>query len=505
MLHQFGDYSHQPQRIHHGHGAAHGRVILTSGFHHPYCVTYPPHNVSLQTPHMRLYILARPVYQKPNYSHLPQRTHSGHGSAHGTAVLTSGYRYPLYAPYPPQETNLQPSHKDSYKLQTHHEYSSAHGPSVLTVTQILINQRRQQKLKLEKERLEKETLLIERQRELQHQNHVDLKQQNNLNLSEAVFVQKLSRYIMEANLQRLHGYPTESAKAKGAIEIYKHIDYLGARPNKLYKSGLNSEEIMEKQCIRCERTFHLTKSGGYINAETCTFHWGKLYDTQKEHNLKKYTCCSGGKYSAGCTHNAFHVWTGIEMGINGPYHDFVYTRSQQNSNETKVYALDCEMVFTGRGLEVARVTLVDCNNQLIYDHYVQPMGAIVDYNTRFSGITKRNLSQKENSHLKTFTEVQRDLLQLINADTILIGHGLENDLRVLRMVHKRVVDTSYEFPHPLGFPYRCALKSLSKKYLKWDIRSGDMGHSSVEDSIACMELMKWKVHEFVKSEHSGRV
>ncbi|CAD7000409.1 putative exonuclease GOR [Ceratitis capitata] len=380
------------------------------------------------------------------------------------------------------------------------------------VTKIIVSKERLRKQKFTEEQLEKKKeehrLLEAKVRALQPSQVLDFEKQSKLILSEAEFVQHLRHYIMETSLLRLYGYPTESAEEKGATEIYKYFDYFGVRSSKLYNKGLDDEEIMEKQCIRCERTFHLTRSGEYMNAESCTFHWGKLYDSKEIDKLKEYTCCAGEKDSAGCTHNAFHVWTGIEMGVNGPYNDFVYTQpgfdAQTTNVASKVYALDCEMVFTGRGLEVARVTVVDWNGQLIYDHFVQPIGAVVDYNTRFSGITAGDLSRKENKYLKSLTEVQKDLLKLITADTILIGHGLENDLSVLRMVHKRIVDTSYEFPHPLGFPYRCSLKSLSKKYLKWDIQGSDVGHNSLEDSIACLELMKWKVNKFMESDINGK-
>ena len=34
------------------------------------------------------------------------------------------------------------------------------------------------------------------------------------------------------------------------------------------------------------------------------------------------------------------------------------------------------------------------------------------------------------------------------------GHGLENDLRHLKLIHDRVIDTSLVFPHFYGLPYR---------------------------------------------------
>ena len=37
---------------------------------------------------------------------------------------------------------------------------------------------------------------------------------------------------------------------------------------------------------------------------------------------------------------------------------------------------------------------------------------------------------------------------------LFIGHGLENDLRALKILHSRVIDTSLVFPHFYGLPYR---------------------------------------------------
>lgn len=49
---------------------------------------------------------------------------------------------------------------------------------------------------------------------------------------------------------------------------------------------------------------------------------------------------------------------------------------------------------------------------------------------------------------------------LIDASTIIIGHGLENDLKTLRMIHHQCVDTAILFPHKAGAPYRRSLKEL---------------------------------------------
>jgi RNA exonuclease 1 len=80
-----------------------------------------------------------------------------------------------------------------------------------------------------------------------------------------------------------------------------------------------------------------------------------------------------------------------------------------------------------------------------------------DFNTRFSGITAEMYST---SALQPLVEIRRSLDELINSETILIGHALENDLKTLRIIHARNVDTAVIFRHPAGAPYRRALRDL---------------------------------------------
>jgi len=85
--------------------------------------------------------------------------------------------------------------------------------------------------------------------------------------------------------------------------------------------------------------------------------------------------------------------------------------------------------------------------------------------------------------------------EYINSNTILIGHALENDLKTLRMIHTRCVDTAILFPHRAGPPYRRALRDLAKEHLGIIIQSGGgtTGHSSVEDSVATLDLVRWYI------------
>jgi RNA exonuclease 1 len=150
------------------------------------------------------------------------------------------------------------------------------------------------------------------------------------------------------------------------------------------------------------------------------------------------------------------------------------------------------MGHTTHGLEVIRVILVAAGGRPVYDSLIRPKHPVIDYNTRFSGISEFDFSKTET---KSLQEVQNDLMCLINPDTILVGHGLGNDLRALRIIHSAVVDTSIIFPHKQKLPYRRSLKSLVLSILKNEIQQGSAGHCSFEDASAYIDLMLRKIKE----------
>ncbi len=55
-------------------------------------------------------------------------------------------------------------------------------------------------------------------------------------------------------------------------------------------------------------------------------------------------------------------------------------------------AIDCEMVYTKCGIELARVSIVDRCGKPLYDEFVKPSEPVLSYNTEFSGISEENLS-----------------------------------------------------------------------------------------------------------------
>lgn len=246
-------------------------------------------------------------------------------------------------------------------------------------------------------------------------------------------------------------------------------------------------------CVRCGTFYdkHQVAATGEESA-ICKYHYGKCHatDTNVVGSPLEWTCCRGTPNAVGCTDGDVHVWNGYVSGHNEPTAGFVNVRTaarDKGRSSAAAYCVDCEMCFTADGLEVTKVTLVDVNGAVVYDTLVLPERPIVDYNTRFSGITAERFATEPSKRL---ADVQRDLLRYIGPDTVIVGHGVGTDLLMLRLIHEKVIDTTALYPHPNG-ESKQSLKSLSDRLLKRDIQRG--GHDSVEDARAAMELTLLKL------------
>lgn len=154
-------------------------------------------------------------------------------------------------------------------------------------------------------------------------------------------------------------------------------------------------------------------------------------------------------------------------------------------------AIDCEMVQTTQSRELARVSLVAFSGEVLYDTFVKPRNPVTDYLTQFSGVTAEDLESAI-----PFDQALLAVAALISQNTIICGHSLENDLRALELVHKRVIDTSLLYPHPQP-SYKYSLKRLAFNFLDQVIQTVNStqegGHDSVEDAKAALDLVKMKV------------
>ncbi|KAJ7094675.1 Rexo1 protein [Mycena belliarum] len=253
-----------------------------------------------------------------------------------------------------------------------------------------------------------------------------------------------------------------------------------------------SQENKPAKCDRCGKSFIVKRMD---EAEECTYHWGRpISSTTGGQKVRVYRCCyKQVPDDDGCAQGP-HVFYETKAEDLHARHAFSYLKYPPSPNTVlDVAALDCEMIYTTGGMRVARVSVVDGAGNEVFDELVRMDDGVevIDYNTRFSGVTADDYAKAA----LPLSAIRESLDTLINTETVLIGHGLENDLKTLRIIHHVVVDTSIMFKHPAGPPYRKALKDLAQEHLGLTIQSGGgtVGHSSVEDSVATLDLVKWHV------------
>ena len=117
---------------------------------------------------------------------------------------------------------------------------------------------------------------------------------------------------------------------------------------------------------------------------------------------------------------------------------------REGGPEHEMVAIDCEMVLDAdRATMLARVTAVAADGAVLMDRMVAPERPVADYVTQYSGVTPAMLE----GVTATVADVRAEVMRYVAAETLLVGHALENDLRHLRLLHANVVDTSILYPH----------------------------------------------------------
>ncbi|KAK2680913.1 hypothetical protein RAB80_002706 [Fusarium oxysporum f. sp. vasinfectum] len=278
---------------------------------------------------------------------------------------------------------------------------------------------------------------------------------------------------------------------------------------------------------------------------TCTFHWGKTFIAPKApgdntRQPKRYQCCGQEVGdSVGCFTRDHHVFKTSDPKRLASVLNFAETPENPVVPTDRAVAFDCEMGYTVFGMELIRLTATSWpTGEELLDVLVRPLGEILDLNSRYSGVWPDDLAQAESwtadkstkptkssdddvsedgelkpkkKQLKIVSspEVARGLLfQLISPTTPLIGHGLENDLNSVRIVHPTLIDTVLLFPHKAGLPYRYSLKMLMDVHLNRKIQQETgpkmVGHDSAEDARAAGDLVRLKIrNEWMDMQREG--
>ncbi|PIO59699.1 exonuclease, partial [Teladorsagia circumcincta] len=182
-----------------------------------------------------------------------------------------------------------------------------------------------------------------------------------------------------------------------------------------------------------------------------------------------HPCCGRPQGVAGCQHSENHVTDTMLESVLLEFKATPKPTGPSDSRSDAFYALDCEFVYTTVGKEAARITVVDGYGNEVMDCVFRPEHELVDPNTRYSGLTVEDIESSD----KTLSDIREILFEMINSETLLIGHALENDLKALRIVHDNVIDTSVLFSRSSaeGRCFKQSLKSLAREQLDMDIQS----------------------------------
>ncbi|KAI1149140.1 hypothetical protein F4825DRAFT_65349 [Nemania diffusa] len=317
-----------------------------------------------------------------------------------------------------------------------------------------------------------------------------------------------------------------------------------------YISKIPSEEDIEaaeaavsacgntETCDRCTRRFQVfpgrrEMDGALSSNGPCIYHPGKPYFPQRapgdrSKGQRRFRCCqrSFDDEAGGCTMAQHHVFKTTDPRRLASVLNFVETPINPEVPTDRAVSFDCEMGYTVYGLELIRLTVVSWPaGDMLLDILVQPVGEVLDLNTRFSGVRPEDMAsaercgvgfnhrptiiptpdptQKPNQRLKIAAspKIARDLLfTIISTETPLIGHGLENDLNAARIIHPTCIDTVLLYPHARGLPMRHGLKYLMQSKLGRQIQldpaeGSPEGHDSAEDARAAGDLVRLKIRD----------
>ena len=293
-----------------------------------------------------------------------------------------------------------------------------------------------------------------------------------------------------------YGYVTKQPSEQAIAEV-----------RKLREGPLGNVET----CDRCSSRFSVfpgrNKDGELTSAGHCVYHWSRITRSNT------YPCCGQGSEARGCTeapHHVFKVTDPARLALLLPFKE-TPTREHKNKPRRPV-VFDCEMSYTTLGLELVRVTaLAWPSHKTLLDVLVRPIGEILDMNTRFSGVTADMLTNAKDyglvprpkyeagealQRVASPAAAREFLFDLLDRETPLIGHAIENDLNACRIIHPFVIDTVLLYPHIKGMPMRMRLRDLTRLNLGRTIQaSSSDGHDSKEDSIATGDLVLKKVGE----------
>ncbi|KAH7378424.1 ribonuclease H-like domain-containing protein [Phaeosphaeria sp. MPI-PUGE-AT-0046c] len=246
-----------------------------------------------------------------------------------------------------------------------------------------------------------------------------------------------------------------------------------------------------RKCNNCGR---LAKD---IQNIPCCFHHGKAKITPVD-GKRRYSCCGKVSRNQYCVSQPDHDLRVVHHAIKLRTFANSPTPSVQTPKHSAI-VLDCEMARTkgpmGLMNEVIQVCAVNyLTGEIVLNRLVLPEGRVHKLGTEIHGITANAMSiaASQGQLLSGWRAARAELWKLIDTDTVLIGHSMNYDLDVLRMIHTRIVDSAILTRNAVGPHRQWGLQTLSRELLGVEIRKNEGGvHDCTEDVLATREVVLW--------------
>ena len=282
------------------------------------------------------------------------------------------------------------------------------------------------------------------------------------------YYSKLEEYLLPEKVMDKMNFP-RSTSEKGKAVLKNSND-------KLYP-GFPTKFL--RICNLCKKKYRVAFNECQRSNEVCSFH--------PEKSIKKgqfYKCCGGSLNSPPCTNNPQHVHCHVDTdNLTG----FICTNEWESKKN--IIALDCEMLYTDLGFEIAAITVINEKCEVVLEKIVCPEGNIINYNTFHSSLSEKDFD----GVTYKLEHLHNDMKKFIGKDTILVGHGLENDLLRLKVIHDKIFDTCFVYPHPRGLPYRKRLDELRSTYLKE--RNEDLNTNKLKCYKDAVDTVRLALHK----------
>ncbi|RXG62573.1 putative RNA exonuclease NEF-sp [Armadillidium vulgare] len=189
---------------------------------------------------------------------------------------------------------------------------------------------------------------------------------------------------------------------------------------RLFQLSVNVvETIKEKyKCLRDAVKFHVVSrvDSTVYSKSKCTLDVPKL----EEESEKNFTTVEEN-----LEEESENNFTSVEENLHNELSKVDLLLSVEEMCRFK-YPLGVEGTTSGRNSEY--VPLHSYYDEVIYTSFVRPDNPIINYLTRYSGVTSGDLENVTTS----LAEVRQKLRELLPKDCILVGHSLENDLTALK-------------------------------------------------------------------------